>query len=77
MLSYIWRQQKHKSPLRQTDRTVWILVQTVFSTYRGPLVYLHVSLKVAADHSSCHSTLGPIITELICRVVFSCYYGKV
>lgn len=77
MLSYIWRQQKHKSPLRQTDRTVWILVQTVFSTYGGPLVCLHVSLKVAADHSSCHSTLGPIITELICRVVFSCYYGKV
>lgn len=49
MLAYIWRQQKHKSPLRQTVGTVWILVQTVFSTYGGPLVHLHVSLQAAAD----------------------------
>lgn len=49
MLSYIWRQQKLKSPLRQIAGTVWILVQTVYSTYGGPLVYLHVSLKVAAE----------------------------
>lgn len=56
---------------------VWILVQTVTAPTGAPWCICMFPSKCWPICSSCYSTLGPIITDLICRAGYSCYYGKV